>query len=384
MNSASHYDIKPNILQLIDSIDQLNNLVWLAETSEAIRMLGGVSFVPGRIGRSEPFLRHAGSTVIDEPLGEDMRGGAETRLRNLTQEFKIDQIIAHDLPSLKLARKLVTARRIPILFIAGKSMPRPSLFNPTKRLFEHVGAFICPSAALAAHLTEIHGIAPERINVIHEGVDLNETRFENVSSERVASLAQSWGAIEDASELVLIPAIFDDPDWSRKLIQFAVALSRSPMNDVRFIVVGDDDGNGEMRQIQRRIHQQARGANIQFAGHCADLEAATKLASMVLIFDAPTTGNYPLAIMAQAIGRLVVINGKNPAASEFVVPGRTGYLVDLNDDELLARIANLLGHNEEERAARVLASTIFLSQEFSRLEMRNALCALIAQHVQAA
>lgn len=383
MSDRQHNATEFNVLQLSANMELAPTQKWIVEITHALHSLGVTSIIPGRIGRSEPVLRRYGGNVIDEPLDEDMRRGAVKRIISLARRKRVHAVIAYDLAMLAIASKLFRALNLPVIFVTNALIPHPPFYqlSAVRSQLKSVSLFIVPSQMVAFHLQDRHGIARERIVEIREGVDTQAVSFEKVSQERTASLAHSWGVIDDVVDLVLIPANFEDAVWCKQVYRLAQYLHKVGQIPARFIVVGDDDGSGELRNLSSQILNRAPFAHIDFVGHCGDIEAAMKLSSLILFLDCPTQASFPLALIAQSLGRYVIMPEGNSAAGDFIHVGHSGKLVPADMRVVVGEVISALNMDASSRNAAAMAGRIFVSQYFSRENMHKEVQAIFSEPV---
>ena len=98
--------------------------------------------------------------------------------------------------------------------------------NPLKRFYNSVmvksDAVIANSRWTADHIKREHNIFPQRITVIHRGVDLEEFDPAGVSPDRVAALRAQWNA-RSGDMLILLPGRLTR--WKGQLV-FIAALAQ--------------------------------------------------------------------------------------------------------------------------------------------------------------
>ena len=362
------------VLQLAHTLELPHIQKWLAEISSVINQMGGLALIPGRIGRTEPGFRRAGAKMIDEPLDEDMRRGAFKRLKDISVSNDVSAYIAFDSQSIKIAQKLAKVHKAPIIFICQEWIPKASLFKVGGNSINlsQIDHFIVPSLTLSDHLMSVHEIEKSRISFIKEGIDLKAISDQTVSHERAASLAHSWGAIEEAADIVLIPAAYGDQKWARNLLKFFNNWSKLERKDTQFVVIGDDDGKGLMSQIQSQVYRQSPTAPVRLAGHCADTEAAIKLSTLILHIEGEEQVAFPLALTAQALGRFAILPDQK-AAAEFVQDGKSGLLYNSDGDDICEIVQAVILRSESQRKSEAMAGRLFVTQNFSRDQMLASL-----------
>lgn len=376
MNEDSN-DINFFVLQLAQSLELSNVQKWTAEIARVISQMGGASLVPAKIGRSEPYLRRSGAQVIDEPLDNDMRSGASKRIYKLAEDNNVQAYFAHDYDILELATQTKKRFDAPLFFIAQEIKLNMSYFARRKlqKQLLDVDHIICVSHYVRNFFITEFNIPEEMTTVIYEGFDLSSISSQIVSQERTMSLAHSWGAVENVSELVLVPAFYNDPVWVDNLAGFAREVAQNTEADIRYIVIGDDDGSGAMERTQTSIYRIAP-AHVQLAGHCADMEAAIKLTSTVLYLYSRQNSQFSDALIAQALGRFVFLPDDCPASGEFIDVNITGRLLPTDPQTIRESVEDFVRNEQNLRDGNFVASRSFIMKYFSSERMHKHLLAL--------
>ncbi len=371
-------DIEFYFLQLAQSVEPPNVQKWIAECARVLQKDGGCSLIPGKIGRSEPLLRRAGGKVIDEPLDDDKRSGATKRVLNLAEEYNVKGIIAHDIQILELATIVKSQQECELTLILQEVPAHLGMLQKRKLLknLRQVDQIICASNYIARFIQSELNAPQDKVNVIYEGFDLHSISSQQVSQERTLSLAHAWGAVENMSELVLVPAVYNDPSWVENITDFARELARSEHRDILYIVIGDDDGSGAMNRLRNQLFK-ISPSNIQLAGHCADIEAAIKLTSTVLYFYSKTSSQFSDALIAQALGRFVFLPKACPASEEFIHENKTGKLLPTDATIIRETVEKFIADESNVREGNFVSTRSFIMQYFSREKMHRDLRAIL-------
>lgn len=178
------------------------------------------------------------------------------------------------------------------------------------------------------------GVAPERIRVIHPGLDHALHRPPETAPRRTRPTVLYVGRLK-----------------RYKGIEFAleaVALLKSRIPDIRFEIVGEGD---HLPALRRRAAGLRLGDAVDFAGHVPAAEKVARMqAADVLVYASPKEGWGLSVLEANACGAAVVASD-SPGLREAVVDGRTGFLTPHGSVDALAdRIGRILS-DEPLRAA---------------------------------
>ncbi len=217
---------------------------------------------------------------------------------------------------------------------------------------------ICNSYAVASRFRK-KDIIPEKVKVIHNGVDLN--RF-NPSLYNREEIKKTLGL--DNRKIVGIVSNLNKRKRVECFIQIA-ALIKQKRNDVLFMVVGtefSEEGKGRMSELKNNSLLAGLGDSIIFAGFRENIpEFLACFEVFVHVTLKEACSRAILEAMAMARPVVAVNDGGNP---ELIEDGVSGILVDPYDINGYVSAIERLLDNEEERKrigsnARIRAENMF-------------------------
>lgn len=315
------------------------------------------------------FLR-AGAEHFELPVQSKnpmvMRANTE-RLVELINEHSVDIVHARSRAPAWSARR--AARRTDARFVTTIHAPY-NLGLPFKRLYNSVMAegerVIAISNFIARHAIDTYGADPERIRVIHRGIDINHFDPARISAERLVKLSTDW-RLADGAPVVMLPGRLTRWKGQTVLIEAMAKLGR---NDVRCLIVGSDQGRaGYRRELEALIAKRQLEGVVHLVGDCADMPAALMLADTVIHASTDPEGFGRVIVEAQAMGRPIVATDHG-ASRELILPNETGWLVPPNDPDALAdAIKTALSLNEEAREALAFSAITRVHKEFTKQTM---------------
>lgn len=222
---------------------------------------------------------------------------------------------------------------------------------------------IAISQFIAEHVRTEYGAGPERVRVIHRGVDLDRYDPARVSNERLIQLARQWRLPDDAP-VVMLPGRLTRWKGQAVLIEAMALLGR---RDLRCLLVGSDQGrSGYRAELEELVRRRELGDVVHIAGDCNDMPAAYKLADVVVSASTDPEAFGRVAVEAQAMGRPVVASNHG-GARETVLPGITGWLSRPGDAVSLAAALNsALAMNGYQRDRMAAAGMEYVRRHFSR------------------
>ena len=220
-----------------------------------------------------------------------------------------------------------------------------------RRMFAHprLRAVVCNSAMVRTEIEKRFGVPPEKLHVIHNGVDLDHFHPERRTALRAVARAQ-LGLGEDAFLFLFVGSGF----WRKGLDAAISALAGAGDAKLHLAVAGRD------RHASRYAAQAAAaglGGRVHLLGGRDDVRPLYAAADCFLL---PTRYDpFPnTALEALAMGVPVIV-GRRSGAAEILQPGRSGWVCDPADvaglAQLLRQAIAASGDNRLLGAARAAA-----------------------------
>ena len=352
------------VFYLVDSLNVGGTETQAVELARRIQM-AGYKVTLGCLRAQGPLLTRLQGTAV--ALREfHPAGGLDTpagfyqllRLSWFLRREKFDIVHTHDLwsnmlgvPAARLAgvRAIVSSRRDlgHLEWYQGKR--RPWL----RRIQNLSGAVLANATAIRDTLIAEEGFAPEKLRVIHNGVDLEKFSMGRGGRDRL------FPGVGDCKLIVLVGNMHGDVKGHPWLIECAPLVVRE-VPSARFILVGD----GEQRtSFEQQVARLGLEQNFRFLGRRADVAAILTCCDIaVLPSRAEGLSNAVLEYMAAGLPTIVSRVGGN---AEMVEDGVTGLLVPPEDSQALS--AALLKLLRNPGLARQMAQNghDFVTQNFS-------------------
>ena len=217
---------------------------------------------------------------------------------------------------------------------------------------------IANSNFTAARIQRLHPFAANHISVIPRGTDFQLFSPEAVSAARVQKLRADWGVAPD-ERVVLLAARLTSWKGQKVLIDAAKRLHDAGERDVRYILAGDAQGRDSyVRELQNQIETLGLKGVVSLVGHCADMPAALRAASVVTVASTEPEAFGRIAVESQALGTPVIVTDLGAAPETVLAPPdvepamRTGWRVPPGDAKALAdALSNVLGLGASAREA---------------------------------
>lgn len=236
------------------------------------------------------------------------------------------------------------------------------------RVMTDSDAVIAVSAFVRDHILENYKIPPERIHVIHRGIDTQAYDAKTVTPTRLIQVAQKW-RLQDAGYVIMLPGRLTALKGHDVLTDALVELKRrrGTISDIRCLMVGQGPARARDRIMGYAAAQQVDGS-VQVIDDCNDMPAAYMVTDAVVVASKRPEAFGRVIVEAQAMGRPVVACSHGPTA-EIILPGVTGWMFTANDPISLAdALERVLALTREERAhlaeqATERARTLFTKDE---------------------
>jgi len=339
---------KPNVLQIVHGFIEGGSERQMIQMSSLLHNSGDfrvhvASLSTGGVLRSE--IERLQIPVIDFPLTSFYDSSMVQQARRFVSYLKqhdIKIVHSHDFysnifgmtgASLAGVRGRIASKR--------ETTGTRSLSQRTaeRGAFKLARAIVANAGAVKEHLVGL-GVPDKKIVVIYNGLDL--TRF-NLNGDSLQRLDLE---VLRGRPVVTMVANFEYRVKDHPMLLRAAQRVKTEVPEAMFVIAGE----GELRpETERLAGELGLNESCLFIGRCAsvpDLLAASDVC--VLSSQAEGFSNSILEYMAA--GRAVVATNVG-GASEAIVEGETGHLVDAGDDRAMAeRLIALLRDSEKRRA----------------------------------
>lgn len=259
---------------------------------------------------------------------------AALRLHRLLAAQRFRVLHVHDAHSLTAAwlagahhhTSVVASRRV--VYPLRKGPLARARYLSARRILA-VSHFVAQSAIAS-------GLPPDRVEVIHDGVELPPPR--TAAARRQAR--QRWNAGE--SDLLLGCLGVLQPDKGQQFLIRALPAIRTEYPSCRLVLAGDGPDRGDLQRLARDLGVEQA---VRFAGFVEDTDAFYMALDLFLL-PALLEGLSTSLLMAMAHG-LPVVAMAGEAAAEVIDHGRTGFLLsDRKPQTITAAVRQLLADRQ--------------------------------------
>ena len=235
--------------------------------------------------------------------------------------------------------------------------------------FGRARAIVANSMAVKEYLVG-RGIAEDKINVIYNGLDVDE-----FTSAKADGIRERFDLPHDAAIVTLVANLRHDVKNVPMLLRAAKRLDDT---NAHFVIAGE----GELeRDLKTRADELRIAERVHFIGRCSDVPSLLATSDIcVLTSKAEGFSNSILEYMAA--GKPVVATNVGGAA-EVIIEGKTGFIVASDDDAVLAeRLKSLLDDKAlaarlGEEGKRVVAERFSLSRQL--IETKSLYNSILSQ-----
>ncbi|QJE74346.1 glycosyltransferase family 4 protein [Aerophototrophica crusticola] len=337
VNPADHFGGgRPVVMQVIPSLVTGGAERGCVDIAAAVQRAGGRAIVVSSGGPMARELERYGARHVTLPVDSKsplvIRRNAK-RLAALAKAEGVD--IIHARSRAPAWSCLWAAEALGIPFVTTFHAPY-NFKNGLKRWYNSVMSrgdrVIAVSRYVYDHVAANYGVGPDRLRLVHRGVDVDLLTPEKVTQGRMAALVREW-RIPEHQRIVMLPGRLTRWKGQGVLIE---AISKLGRKDVRAVLVGGDQGRSDYRaELEGRIRALGLEGQVTIAGHCNDMAAAYMLADVVVSASTEPEAFGRIIVEAQAMGRPVIVTDLG-AVRETVVAGETGLVVPPGDAGALA------------------------------------------------
>lgn len=307
------------------------------------------------------------SNFLELPLRNALDAKSAARLSQFVANQRIEIVHAHmarDYPVAAYAVRRNSAARLIITRHVLFSLSRLHKFT-----LSHAARVIAVSKAVARQLADQKLIPPEKINVVHNGVDLSRfdstgDRFDGTQFRRDLDLPEECLLVGSVGEL--------NPLKGHQEFLEAAAQISNLFPEAYFIVAGVDvsPSQANLSALKQSIQRLQLSSRVRLIGRMADI---TELFHSLDVFvSASQTESFGLAIAEAMAAETPVVATRTEGAQEIIRDGKTGLLVPIGDVKVLAESIGMLLRDEERRVSIAKSASEDVRMRFSLQQMVEA------------
>lgn len=375
---------RPTILQIIPKLDTGGAERSALEVAEGIVKGGGRALVLAEGGRMVGALKAAGAEWVEFPAASkspiQMLRNARA-IAKIAREQSVDIIQAESRAPAWSAYYAARQCGLPFLTTFHGAYSEKNAF---KKLYNSVmvrsRAVIANSQFTADLIKARYGTPPERVRLIHRGIDIGRFDPAQVSAGRIAAMRDAWG-VRPSDRVILMAARLSPIKGHEALIHALAGMSGRP-SGLAVVFAGDAQGRDSYRlRLEQLIKHHGLENVVRIAGHVEDMPAAYA-ASWAAFAGSIVTETFGL-VVAEALAMGCPVIGTDLGAPREIirVPAhggeRTGWLVPPQDMHAYRKaLREVLELTPLERDAIGARAREHISNNFSVAVMQSKTLAL--------
>ena len=299
-------------------------------------------------GVLRPQVERLAIPIIDFPLTSFYDANMVRQTRKFISYLKKHQIKivhSHDFYSNIFAMSGAFLARIPGRIASKRETTgtrTPAQTTVELYAFRLAHAVVANAGAVRKQLIE-QGVSGEKVAVIYNGIDM--TRFQQNGDASEALQRLNLASIQ-GRPLITMVANFEFRVKDHPMLLRAAQRVKVEVPEALFILAGE----GELREETQRLAEElGLKETCLFIGRCASVPDLLK-ASEICVLSSQAEGFSNSILEYMAAGRAVVATDVG-GASEAIIEGETGHLVQAGDDQAMAqRLISLLRDPNKSRS----------------------------------
>ena len=350
-NGQRTTDKRLRVLQISSALSIGGGEKHLIDLTRGLTERGHDVFVAVR-PRSPLVERLEGIKVFTVPLRNSFDILSASQLKKIIRENEIGIVHAHlgrDYPLASFAVRNTNAKLIitrHVLFSLNR-LHRFALSN--------VSRVIAVSKAVERKLLEQKIFPKEKIRVVHNGVEIMQSKSDDKSSHSKSFLV---GAVGELNQL----------KGHEEFIRAASLLAKR-FDDIQFVIVGKD--NSKKKENAKRFEKLCEDLKIKERVKFIDWVEPLKdfLTSLDVFVSASRSESFGLAIVEAMNCGVAVVATKTEGACEIIENEKTGLLVNIGDVEAISNAVEVLLKDEAKRKMLGDAASQVVGERFSLEKM---------------
>jgi glycosyltransferase involved in cell wall biosynthesis len=251
-------------------------------------------------------------------------------------------------------------QRIPVLLSKhiGTQKPKRDLLH--RYLYARLQCIIAISNVIRNNVIDTHPIAPQRVVVVHHGVDLSKFNVQQIDKK---AQRRELGYSENQTVIGIIGRLQASKGYFEFLDMAAILRKKYP--ETRFLVVGEAS-HGEEKQAQEIFEHIDRLELNDVVNCCGYREDIPQVLSAMDIFVFPSHAEAFGLVLIEAMAMAKpVVSSNCDGVLDIVVDGETGFLVPPKNVAELSRTTEKLLGNKKMRNRMAKKARARIEQYFN-------------------
>jgi len=329
------------ILQVTPALDAGGVEQTTLDIAEAVCAAGGRALVASSGGRMAAELKARGGELIQLPLDTKnplVIARNVARLERLIRAESVD--LVHVRSRAPAFSAIPAARRAAVPVVTtyhGVYAARSGIKRWYNKVMTRGDVTIANSAYTREHVIAEHRVDPDTVVAIARGVDLRRFDPGVISAQAIEAMRAAWGMEPGETRPVLLLAGRLTRWKGQTLAIEALAGLKDEGLDAILVLLGDDQGRvGYAQELKALAEKLGLEDAVRFPGHETNMPVAYLAADLVLTPSIKPEAFGRTAVEPQVMGR-PVLAAAHGAATETVIDGQTGWLVEPGSPEAWAR-----------------------------------------------
>jgi glycosyltransferase involved in cell wall biosynthesis len=211
-----------------------------------------------------------------------------------------------------------------------------------KGIFSIADAVVVNAEAVKNYL-RAEGISPEKIRVIYNGIDLERLAPKEINRQKIC---QVFGLPTDENiKFITLVANLRHAIKNQPMFLRVAQRLQEKFPAAHFVIAGEGELQNDLENLARELGVAEKS---HFVGRCAKIPELLSVSYAGVL--ASFAEGFSNSILEYMTAKLPVVATDVGGASEAIVEGETGFLVESNDDEAMAnRLSELLQNPEKAR-----------------------------------
>ena len=325
----------------------------------------------------EKKLRRHAISCHPIPAGGYIRPIAIARAIKMLRKIQPDVIHVHYSKDLWwLIPAVLFAKPVPILMSKHIGTQKPKRDPLHRFLYSRLSFIIAISEVIRKNIVDTHPVSPEKVVVVHHGVDLSRYNPESIDRHLQR---QRLGYSEKHLVLGIIGRLQPSKGYYEFLQMAATIRLEYPQS--RFLIVGEAS-HGEQAQAQKildYIHEHNLADVVQHSGYREDIPEVLAVMD-IFVFPSHAEAFGLVLIEAMAMAK-PVISSNCDGVPEIVVDGHSGLLTPPKDAERLIHVTRQMIDDSARRAQLASNARRRIVEKFNVEKMMQKIRELYMQAV---
>jgi len=279
------------------------------------------------------------------------------------RENKIEIVHTHDFYTNVFGILAATIARVPLRIASKRETKgvRSKGQELIERLiFRFADRIVVNSEAVSTYLVG-NGVSREKVKLVYNGVDPD--RFKPMEDKLAVIRNELDLPKDDEIKIITLVANLRHEVKNQEMLLRAAKIMRKDFPEVHFVFAGEGERKGEMEEMASKF---GISATTHFIGKCENV-AELLCISYACVLTSYAEG-FSNSILEYMLASKPVVATNVGGAGEAIDNGRSGFLVEFNDDQGLAKCLGIILNDEEKAKSFGAVGREIVRRKFSLQE----------------